>query len=186
MNKRILNLDLEDIFSTNERVNLINRIIFLEGEFGVNQIAKDIGLSKGLVSSYLNLLVKCSVLSRKGVKFIVGNNSPVKAIKIMLNISKIDPNSLRKYKFVKAVGLYGSCAKGTNTNESDVDLWIKVDKTSEENLMKMSSELRKNIEKIKLLVLDNKKIEHLKKEDVLFYHALFFGSIILYGGENEI
>jgi predicted nucleotidyltransferase len=177
---------LEDIFSTKERIKILSKIIFLEEEFGVNQIAKDLELSKGLISNYFNLLVKEGILSRKGIKFVVENNSKVKGIKIILNILKADISLFKKYKFVKAVGLYGSCAKGTNTKNSDVDLWVKTDKTSEDNLIKLSSELRKNVENIKILILDNKKIEHLKKEDVLFYHSLFFGSIILYGDENEI
>jgi len=46
--------------------------------------------------------------------------------------------------------------------------------------------LATSIANIKILILDDKKLELLKKKDPLFYYALHFGSIILQGEENGI
>ncbi len=179
-------LNIEKIFSTKERIKILNQVIFWERPFGVSEIAKELNLSKGLISKYFDILAKEGILKRIKGKFSVETNPKVKGIKILLNIQKIDFSFFKKYKFIKAIGLYGSCAKGTNTESSDIDLWIKIEKAKDEDIAKLSSELRNKIKNIKILVLDNEKLKLLKKKDALFYHSLHFGSIILYGNENEI
>ena len=129
----------------------------------MSETARKLNLSKGLVSKYFDILV---------------NEKMLKVLSI--------PQIFFKYKFVKAVGLYGSSAKGTNTKESDIDLWIKIEKTKDEEIAKLNSELSNKIESVALLVLTDEKINELKKSDLTFYHSLYFGSIILYGEENEI
>ncbi len=178
-------MNINEVLSTKERVKLLENIIYKEKEFGVNEIARQLNLSKGLVSKYFEILVKERILKKKR-KFYIQNNELVKGLKILFNLQKINPKIFKKYKFVKAVGVYGSCVKGTNTETSDIDLWIKVDKLDEEKLIKLATELRKRVENVKILWLDNKKLDVLKKKDVLFYHSIYFGSIIIYGEENEI
>ncbi|HME45620.1 MAG TPA: nucleotidyltransferase domain-containing protein, partial [Syntrophorhabdales bacterium] len=110
----------------------------------------------------------------------------VKSVKILLNIQGIRTEIFNRHEFVKAAGLYGSCSKGTNTDSSDTDLWIKIEKTSNENLAQLTSELRKQMRNAKLLLLDEQKLQTIKKDDPLFYHSLFFGSVIVYGDENAV
>ena len=179
-------MNAEKLFSTKERVKIIRGVIYSEEAFGVNETANRLKLSKGLVSKYFEILIREGLIKRKGNRLFVLDNSKVKAVKIMLNVLKINPEIFKKYKFVKASGLYGSCAKGTNTDASDVDLWVKVDEVQDEELAGLTSELRKKIENVKVLILNDKKLEVLRKEDPVFYYSLHFGSIILYGGEDEI
>jgi len=179
-------MNVNDMLSTKERVKILEITIFKEDIFGVNEIAKQLNLSKGLVSKYFEILVRRNILRKKERKFCVRNNVLVKSFKILFNLKKINPKIFKKYKFIKAAGIYGSCVKGTNTESSDVDLWIKVDKIKEKDVIKLSSELRKKIKNVKILILDDKKISTLKKEDLMFYHSLYFGSVIIYGEENEI
>jgi len=179
-------MNAEKLFSTKERVRIMRGVIYSEEGFGVNETANKLRLSKGLISKYFEILTREGLIKRKGNRFFVLDNNKVKAVKIMLNILDINPEIFKKYKFVKASGLYGSCAKGTNTDTSDVDLWVKVDKVQDEELAGLTSELRKKIENVKVLILNDKKLEVLRKKDPVFYHSLHFGSIILYGGEDEI
>ncbi len=177
-------MNTEKLFSTKERIAILRDVIFSETEFGVNEVAKRLSLSKGLVSKYLDTLVTENVLERKYIKFVVKNSIETKILKIIFNLQGINIDIFRRYKFVEAAGLYGSCAKGTNTNSSDTDIWIKINKTDNEKLAKLTSELRKNVKNMKILILDDKKLETLKKDDSLFYHSLYFGSVIVYGEEN--
>ena len=179
-------MELSRIFSSRERIKILKNIIFRESEFGVNEIAKEVKLSKGLVSKYFDILVKEKILGKKKRKYYVKSNVPVKSLKILLNLTKIDPKIFKKYKFVKAAGIYGSCVKGTNSESSDVDLWIKVSNLNQKSIPKLTSELKKRVENIKILVLDDEKLERLKKEDPLFYYSLYFGSVLIFGEENEI
>ena len=95
-------------------------------------------------------------------------------------------NIFKKYHFIKSAGLYGSCAKGENTEDSDMDLWIRVEEVGEEKLAPLTIELNKKIKDMKILFLTDTKVEKIKKEDSLFYNALFFGSIILYGEKDGL
>lgn len=177
---------MENIFSTKERIKIIDAVIYKKGSISVNNVASQLRLSKGLVSKYLDILAKEGILKRANGKFIVVESAIGKGIKILLNIRKIPVSLFRKHLFVKSAGLYGSCAKGENNEESDIDLWVKVDDVSEEKLASLSSGLNKKLEKLKLLFLTDKKIEKLKKEDELFYHSLAFGSITIYGDKDGI
>ena len=120
-------------------------------------------------------------------KFMVNHSAPlVKGIKVLLNIESIDLLFLKKFNFVQGIGLYGSCAKGENTQDSDVDLWVLVSEINEEKKAALAAEIRKRIQNVKPLFLTKEKIKALKKEDELFYHALCFGSITLYGVSNAL
>ena len=177
---------MEGIFSTKERIKILRGIIFKKGNISVNNIATQLRLSKGLISKYFDILIKKGVLKKISGKFSVTDSSLVKGIRILINIQNIDLKMFKKYHFIKSVGLYGSCAKGEDTEDSDIDLWIKIKETDEEGLASLTSELNKRIKNVKVLFLTDRRIEKIKKEDTVFYNSLVFGSIIIYGSKNGI
>jgi len=177
---------MENIFSTKERIKILEMVIYKKDYLSVNSIANQLKLSKGLVSKYFDILVKKGMAKKSNGKLFINDSSLTKAIRILLNINDVNTKIFKKYPFVKSVGLYGSCAKGENTEDSDVDLWIRIGETSEERQVSLRSELNKAIRNPKILFLTDKKIEKLKEEDKLFYHSLVFGSITLYGDKNGI
>ena len=178
-------MNIERLLSTKERLDILGHVIYTPEYISVNRVACDVRLSKGLVSKYLNYLAKEGILNRVKSKFIVRDNIQSKAIKILLNLSAFDPGMLKKYKFVMSAGLYGSFVKGTNIRNSDIDLWILVNKTSEESLAGLTAGLKKRFGNVKPLYLTKEKIQLLKKEDTTFYHSLIFGSIVIYGDGIE-
>ena len=179
-------MNIEKLLSTKERVVILRNVIYSERQFGVNEIAVKLGLSKGLLSKYFEILEEGNILKRNKGKFIVRNTREVKSIRILLNLQNINIDILRRYKFVKAAGLYGSCSKGTNTESSDVDLWVKIEHVEDEKIADLTSALRRLVKNVRILVLDDKKIRQLKEEDPLFYHSIYFGSVILYGQEDAL
>jgi len=178
-------MNIEKLFSTKERIEILSRVIYSADHLSVNRTAKDVKLSKSLVSKYFYSLTKEGVLKRSNGKFLVQNNIKTRAIRILLNLNIFDTDFFKKYKFVKSVGIYGSFVKGTNTEDSDIDLWIFIDRTKEESLAKLTSELKKTFGNVKPLYLTKEKIELLKKEDMTFYYSILFGSITLYGDGIE-
>jgi len=177
---------MEKIFSTKERIKILQAVIFSEKPISVNVIAAKIKISKGLVSKYFDVLVKEGVAKRSNSKYQIVNSSITKGIRILLNVKNIRIGIFKKYDFVEAVGLYGSCAKGENNEESDIDIWIKIKEVSDHKIASLTTELSKKIRNVKPLFLTVKKIEKMKKEDALFYHSLAFGSIVLHGDKNAI
>lgn len=175
---------MESLFSTSQRIKILEAVIFRTGSVSVNNIAFQLKLSKGLVSKYFQILLKEQILKKEKGKLVVADNTSVKAVKILLNLRRIDTRIFSKYPFVTAAGLYGSCARGENTEDSDVDLWVRVKDVEETKLASLTAEINKKIKNAKVLFLSDKKIEKLRKEDIMFYHSLSFGSIILYGDKD--
>jgi predicted transcriptional regulator len=108
---------MESLFSTSQRIKILEAVIFRTDSVSVNNIASQLGLSKGLISKYFQILLKEQILKKEKGKLVVVDNASVKAVKILLNVRKIDTRIFGKYPFVTAVGLYGSCARGENTEQ---------------------------------------------------------------------
>ncbi|MBU4501225.1 MAG: nucleotidyltransferase domain-containing protein [Nanoarchaeota archaeon] len=178
-------MNIPKIFSTKERLEIVNFVIYKTESLNVNKVASELKLSKGLVSKFFDILIKEGILKRTENKFQTRDNNNTQAIKIMLNLENFNTKIFKKYNFIKSVGLYGSFVKGKNTEESDIDLWILIEKTKEENLAKLTNDLKKKYKDAKPLYLTKEKLKILKKEDTIFYYSLFFGSIIIYGEELE-
>ncbi len=148
----------------------------------VTAVATALGVSKGNVSLTLKNLVKDGFVKDLRVDM---DNPRTRALKIMINIESIARKGavgkLRRYAV--GIGLYGSWAKGTNTEESDVDIWIKPNGLfKQSNLAKITGEIRELLgADAQILVLSKERLEHLKKDNVVFYHSLLFSSIRLYG-----
>ena len=177
---------MEGMLSTNQRIRILKCVIYETERISVSGMAQRLRLSKGLVSKYFTILLKNGVLRRAGEKFLVVDSPGVKGMKIMLNLRSIKQSVFRKYRFVRAVGMYGSCAKGENTKDSDMDLWVRVGDADEAELAALSADLRKHIRSVKPLYLSDEKIRKLKLEDELFYHSLVFGSITLIGEKDGL
>ena len=177
---------MESIFSTKERIKILKAVIFSDQPISVNVIAAKLKISKGLVSKYLDVLLREGIAKKSNGKYLIVDSPITKAAKILLNITSIDTGIFKKFDFVEAAGLYGSCAKGENTDESDVDLWIKIKDVSDEKAASLTAVMNKKIRNVKPLFLTTKKIEKMEKNDILFHHSLSFGSVVLYGENNAI
>lgn len=174
-------MNIYKILSSKERQGILEDILYKEKALRVNEVASRLNLSKGLVSGFFNLLATEGILRKDGNEFRVQDNLCVSAIKILLNFTGFNPNIFRKYKFVIGAGFFGSFVKGDNTEESDIDLYILIEDTTENNLAKITKELKKENSKINPLYLTQEKINDLNDNDPVFYHSLVFGSIRIYG-----
>ena len=178
-------MNIPSLFSTKERLAMLQFVLAHQGTYKVNSVAKQLRLSKGIVSKYLSMLVDEGILYRENNDFSVRDMLTARAIKIFLNLQMVDRHFFKHFPLVKAAGLYGIYAKGKNTEESDIDVWILTKKANEEALAKVTHFLQKSNQKIKPYYLNSEKLSILKKEDPVFYYALVFGSITLYGGDLD-
>ena len=175
---------MESLFTTSQRIKILQTVIFKTDSVSVNNIASQLRLSKGLVSKYFQILLKQKILKKEKGKLFVTQTPAVRAIKILFNVKSIEVKIFSKYSFVTAAGLYGSCARGENTDESDVDLWIRIKDVEEIKVASLTAEIGKRVKNSKVLLLTDNKFEKISKEDTMFYHSLAFGSIILYGDKD--
>lgn len=174
-------MNLHPVLATVEREKILRHVIMKTGHITVNETARELKISKALVSIYFSILGREGIMGRSGNRFFIKDSIQTKAVKILLNVSTFETGVFRKYGFVRGAGLYGSVVKGTNTEDSDIDMWIVVDPAEEEKIAGMIANLRKKYGNVKPIVLTHDKAVALKERDPLFYHALAFGSIVIYG-----
>lgn len=176
-------METHELFATKERVNLLKRILnHPYEELKVRELAKKVNLSPAFVSKYLKILKKNFNLKENKLEL---TNPLIKALKILVNMEKLREIITDVRELIPeaiGIGVYGSWAAGTNYEESDVDLWIKVTRFPEDIFI---AQLRKRIiEKCNadasILLLEDEKIKQLKKNDSIFYYALIH-SFLLWG-----
>lgn len=174
-------MKLDYLPSTRERVAILRSALFKDGPIRVGEVARESTASKGLVSAYLHILSKEGILERRGRKFIVKNTGRAKGLKLLLAMEDAGSIPFSRYKFVESAGLYGSCAKGENTESSDMDIWVKVKGASQNELALLNNRIKKRLPHANVLMLTKEKLDKLKAENRTFYNSLYFGSIIIYG-----
>ena len=139
-------MTLDRLTSTTQRLAILNAVVFATKPLSANALAQQLTVSKGLVSRYLDWLVQEGLGRKVNGKFLVTAAAPlVKGLKILLTIGRLKTGVFKKYPFVQSVGLYGSAAKGENTEASDLDVWVRVKPAREADLARLTSELRRTI-----------------------------------------
>ena len=177
--------DLSALFRTGERITLLRAALNVP-TCTVQQITSKTGLSKGLVSPYLVLLSREGLLKKNERTYQLKFSSLTVAIKRLLNIEQITAVS-KKPAWASGFGMYGSWAEGTNTEESDIDLWVYV-KTLPTGIM--VAELERDISRalsaeVHVLVLNREKIAGMKDTDEPFYRSFVKQSITLEGDSPD-
>lgn len=169
------------LFKTPERLKILREVL-LRPTVTVTEISKDTGLSKGLVSRYLNEMKDENLLERRGRDYYIKNQPITRAMKVLLNLETLKWDEINA-SWIESAALYGSWGTGTNTEESDVDLWIKTeDPPSEEDLNRLYKKLKTNTaSEVNILILTPEKLESIKKTDPPFYHSLQRNSLLLEG-----
>jgi predicted nucleotidyltransferase len=148
----------------------------------VNEIANNLKVNKATVSIVIKELEKEGIINRKQINL---ENPISKALKILIIAEKfINSNAmvLLKENSISA-GIYGSTAKGTNTETSDIDIWMKPSrKFGKLEAATLSRKLTELLEKrVQLMLIDEQRLNSIKKESPNFYYSLVFGSVVLFG-----
>jgi predicted nucleotidyltransferase len=134
-NEHILNilsewhmLQLHLIATSNQKVlSLLAKLS--DQEFYEREVARKLGISYGSANRALNELFSSGVVSRRreGKMYFYSidfSNAVLTEFKKMVNLLLIEPLVEELKRMTNRVVLYGSCAFGTDTSESDLDLFI--------------------------------------------------------------
>lgn len=176
-------MNISRLLSTKQRECILKNILFKQGEISVADLSRTLGISKGFVSRFCSILSQEKIIRKSKNKYIVIENLNVRILKILFNLKLFSGFNFGKFQGVTGGGIYGSCAKGENTEDSDIDIWLKIGKRKVEELAKLTGSLKKVSARISPLYLTEEKIEILKKEDQTFYNSILHGSIKLFGGD---
>ena len=176
---------LVELFKTEERACILRYVMFRKA-FRASEVSRATGVTKGLVSRYLRLLEAYDLLEKTGREYSPQDGPNSRTIRVLLNLERIDLSALSLVP-ARGWGLYGSWARGTNDQESDMDAWIKADSIPSESLLaKFQRDLSLKAEsEVNLLVLTPEKLERMKTEDTPFYKSLIMNFLTLKGEPIE-
>ncbi|MFO7773405.1 MAG: nucleotidyltransferase domain-containing protein [Dehalococcoidia bacterium] len=102
---------------------------FSDREFYEREVSRKLGISAGSANRALNKLFSSGVVRRRqeGKMYfysIDSSNAVLTEFKKMVNLVLIEPLVEELKRISSRVVLYGSCALGTDTAESDMDLFV--------------------------------------------------------------
>ncbi|MBC8429579.1 MAG: nucleotidyltransferase domain-containing protein [Dehalococcoidia bacterium] len=124
-------LNLHIITTVNQKVlSLLAK--FSDKEFYERQIARKIGISYGSANRALNELYSTGAIKRRreGKMYFYSvdtSNATIIEFKKLVNTILIESLIERLKDISSRIVLYGSCAQGTDTSQSDLDLFIVSD-----------------------------------------------------------
>jgi len=102
---------------------------FSDQEFYEREVARKLGIATGSANRALNELYSTGAITRKkeGKMYfysIDSSNVALTEFKKMVNLMLTEPLVEKLKKMSSRIILYGSCALGTDTSESDMDLFV--------------------------------------------------------------
>jgi predicted nucleotidyltransferase len=147
------------------------------------QIAQGAGISVGSANTILKTFSEIGLIHRikKGrMSFYERNdgNPLLRQFKVFITVNNIMPLLQKIIQHSRRIILYGSCATGRNSEESDIDLFI---------LSTEKEEIRRILDKfetIQAIILDSNEYIQMQKKDKPLYDRISTG-IELYGGSND-
>ncbi len=152
-----------------------------------SEIAKEAKTSKGGTNQTFRELSKMGLVikeKRGKMHFYSLNltNPVIKQLKVLDVVMGINPLLDKLKEFSREILLYGSCGRGEDLEDSDLDLFVLTDeKDKARNLIRSFTLAPKEI---KPTILNNQDLALMKKEDKAFYNEIMKG-IVLWRAESE-
>jgi predicted nucleotidyltransferase len=172
MNTRCKNMNLYS--KTN--IKLLSFLVRQHSPLYEREISRKSGLSIGAVSQALNEFFAVELVNRqkKGRMYFYEVNhtkSLVKQFKIFLTIFELNPLLLKIQEKCERIVLYGSCAFGTDFNESDVDLLI-ITREKKDVKFELNNFDKQYQRKISGKIFNNSEWLETKKRDIAYYNEV--------------
>ena len=152
--------------------------------FSANEIFRVTKSSKGATNQILRLLLELDILSRerKGNLFLYRLNADsfvLRQFKIFENLLGLQGLVKEIQKYCYEIVLFGSCADGSNTKESDIDLFILTEYKKE--VRRIVAEYKIVDVKYQAIIQDPLESVSSKKEDSVFHRQIKRGITIWKG-----
>jgi len=153
-----------------------------------SKIAKDLNISQGGASTILKQMKDTGIIDCKTVGktvfYSVGTNNPmIKSFRVFENLLELN-NIFQSIKEIsRRIVLFGSCAKGTDTRDSDIDVFIVADQDCIEQIRHCISEYKIDRD-IKPVIIDSIELIDMEENDKIFMAEIDKG-IIIWDGNDE-
>ncbi len=150
-------------------------------------IAKELELGAGSVHQILkqfeeNGIVKCKKVGKTLLYEMDKANPLVKSFRVFDNLLDLDLLFCNLKPHCRKIILFGSCATGTDTQISDIDLFVVADEDEKYNVLNIISNYHSKRE-IKPIIIDTIELMELENNDRVFYNEVMKG-IEIWEGNN--
>jgi predicted nucleotidyltransferase len=159
--------------------------LFLEdpmGRYHEREVVRTAKVSKGSANKILRLLAGQGFLTRerRGRMVFYSLNrteATVKQFKILSDVYLLKGLTDRMREESRRIVLFGSCAQGTDTKDSDIDLFVL---SSTKNMIrrKIRDFNRTSDRKVAAVVIDTNELTRLKQEDKPLYENVQRGIVL--------
>jgi hypothetical protein len=172
---------LQEIFSTEERIRILEIVLYEKGLTN-SIISRRAEVNKGLVSIFLRSLIEKGILEKRDRQYYFRTTPLVRQLKLLMNLSKLQCIEKEISTDTIGLGLFGSWAKGTNDEQSDIDIWIMMKEIDNEAVSRIIGWIeRRTGSEPNLLLLTPEKWKRMKQEDVPFTSSMIRDTILLAG-----
>lgn len=179
-------MKVQPLFSTKERELILAYLLDHPSEkINMNQLARKLKVSVGQIHKYVSILRKEGIV--KGIS--IQDTSMVRSLRVLRNLQRIGERKLinrlkRRIPDISGIGIYGSWANGTNTENADLDIWIKLEKSPADiDIAKTRKELENVIRvPVDITIATPERMKHFREKSDSFYFSLYNG-IKLWGEE---
>jgi len=151
-------------------------------EYHEREVVRRTRVSKGSANKILRLLAGLGFLTRQTrgrmVLYRLNHREPVvKQFKILSNVYLLKGLTDQVKEECRRIVLFGSCAEGTDTKDSDIDLFVL---TSTKNTVKrrIRDFNRAGDRKVTPIVIDTNELAKLKREDKPLYENVQRGIVL--------
>jgi len=185
-----LYLFLQNIELMFKKLNLFSKtemklLVFLstkDEELYERQISEETEVSVGSVNTILKTFVEMDLVkkTKKGRMLFYrrnDNNPLLRQFKVFITINNIMPLIGKIIPLSRRIIIFGSCAEGTNGEDSDVDLFV---------LSREKEKIRRILDrypKVQAILLNSVEFADLRKKDKPLYDRIQKG-IEIYGGQD--
>lgn len=148
----------------------------------VREISRNLSISLGSTSQSLRTLQEAGLVSKehKGRLVIYRANMEnflLREFKILLTLLEIDPFLLRLKEVSTRIILFGSCAAGDDTIDSDIDIFIESD--NKRDVARLHDSYQEKItRKISPIILDASEFRNLEVKDRPLFERINMGKVI--------
>jgi len=155
-------------------------------QFYIREIAKNIDKSVGGTHKTLKSLKEMNFIkeykSGKNIYYQINPINPsIKNFKIFMTINELSPLVNKIKEISEKIILFGSCANGEDTSESDIDLIVLTNEKEKANKLVINKKFDR---KIQAVVVNAADLMKNKEKDKAFYQEINKG-ITLWDVKNE-
>jgi len=175
------------------RKSSLTLLLFLGRDYAnkyhVRDLARALGYDVSLISKNLKELEKIQLVTHEEVGNLVYYQSNMenvltRQLKICFTLMEIQNLFHTLQGLATTIILYGSCARGEDTHQSDIDLFIETHDKKAVNAI-LDAQRKEISREISPVILTPDEVYALKRDDRSLYDQIQQG-IVLRGGENVV